>query len=148
MNRPHFFRSFLSSQLSGSKPLTSPAKRVAYRDASKSVMGATPERPLRIPFHVSSVPMPSGDTSPMPVTTTRRRGRVGRPSGWLIANSPFDLRDHRVRFVHSLPLLLPTGTTITPSGPTRPCKRRCRRLEDFIRQLWIVHGARKNEGAN
>src|SRR5262245_34300521 len=101
MNRPHFFRSFLSSQLSGSKPLTSPAKRVAYRDASKSVMGATPERPLRIPFHVSSVPMPSGDTSPMPVTTTRRRGRVGRPSGWLIANSPFDLRDHRVRFVHN-----------------------------------------------
>src|SRR5688500_79905 len=35
-------------------------------------MGAAPETPAWMPAQVSSVPMPSGDTSPMPVTTTLR----------------------------------------------------------------------------
>src|SRR5262249_31712052 len=67
-----FLTSFLSSHASGSKPFTSPAKRVVWRDGSNSVMGAIPDRPARIACHVSSVPTPRGETSPMPVTTTRR----------------------------------------------------------------------------
>ena len=71
MKRAHFLTSFFSIQLSGSKPFTSPAKRVVCRDASNSVIGAMPDCPAQIPFHVSAVPMPTGDTRPIPVTTTR-----------------------------------------------------------------------------
>ena len=66
----------------------------------------------------------------------------------VVADSPFDLRNHRMHSFTIVSLLLPNGTIITPSGPTRPCKCRCRRIEDFVRQLWIVHGARKNESAH
>ena len=72
MKRSIFLTSFFSTQRSGSKPLTSQAKCVECWEASKSVMGPAPERPAWRPAHVSSVPMPSGDTSPMPVTTTLR----------------------------------------------------------------------------
>ena len=52
----------------------SPRTRTASEcwEASKRVMGAAPDWPARRAFHVSSVPMPSGDTSPTPVTTTLR----------------------------------------------------------------------------
>ena len=72
MKRSIFLTSFFSTQRSGSKPFTSAAKRAECCEASKSVMGAAPERPSRRPAQVSSVPMPSGDTSPTPVTTTLR----------------------------------------------------------------------------
>lgn len=36
----------------------------------------TPVSPAIILFHVTSLPIPSGVTRPMPVTTTRRNGRV------------------------------------------------------------------------
>ena len=73
MKRPHFFTSFLSIHCRGSKPFTSPANRTAWRDVSKSVIGAIPGRPASAACHVASVPIPSGDTRPIPVTTTRRR---------------------------------------------------------------------------
>src|SRR6185436_20854033 len=38
---------------------------------SNRVIRVTPLWPARIPVHVSLVPIPSADTSPMPVTTTR-----------------------------------------------------------------------------
>ena len=46
-----------------------------------------PDRPARMARHVGSVPMPSGDTTPIPVTTTRRRsdGRHERPNVWAAA---------------------------------------------------------------
>src|SRR6185436_1215818 len=73
--RAHFFTSLRSIQTSGSNPGTSPAKRLECRDASNEVMGPIPERPAHIPAHVAAVPTPSGDTSPIPVTTTRLRIR-------------------------------------------------------------------------
>ncbi len=56
----------------GSNPLTSPANRVGKSPASKRVMGPTPETPSSSARQVSSVPIPTGVTSPMPVTATLR----------------------------------------------------------------------------
>ena len=72
MKRSCFLTSFLSTQRSGSKPLTSAAKRVVCCDASKSVIGAVPDRPAVRPAQVSSVPTPRAETRPTPVTTTLR----------------------------------------------------------------------------
>src|SRR5262249_35171856 len=64
--------SFLSMNASGSKPLTSPAMRVANCDASNLVIVPMPLRPAASAAQLASVPMPSDDTRPIPVTTTRR----------------------------------------------------------------------------
>src|ERR1700738_938017 len=77
MNRPIFFSSFFSIQRKGSKPLISPAMR-----QSKLVMVATPLTPARRFFQLSSVPMPSAQTSPTPVTTTRRVKDSCSPIRW------------------------------------------------------------------
>src|SRR3954454_8458584 len=42
-------------------------------------MGATPDRPATRPCQVSSVPMPRGETSPTPVTTTLRSAATDAP---------------------------------------------------------------------
>ena len=49
MKRSIFLTSFFSTKRSGSKPFTSQAKWVECCEASKSVMGAAPERPARRP---------------------------------------------------------------------------------------------------
>src|SRR5437016_2097073 len=67
-----FLTSFFSMYSSGSKPLTSPAICVANCAASNFVMVSTPLRPAVSPAQLASVPIPSDDTRPMPVTTTRR----------------------------------------------------------------------------
>src|SRR5581483_6760424 len=67
-----FLTSFLSTYCSGSNPRTSPAIRAANCVASKCVIGPMPDVPARSAAQFDSVPMPSGDTRPMPVTTTRR----------------------------------------------------------------------------
>src|SRR5215475_119189 len=67
-----FLTSFFSMNASGSKPRTSPAILVANCDASNFVMVSTPLRPASSAFQFSLVPIPSDDTRPMPVTTTRR----------------------------------------------------------------------------
>src|SRR5262245_33940821 len=72
MKRSVFLTSFFSSQRSGSKPLTSAAIRAACNEASKSVIGPTPDWPARRLFHVLSTSLPTGDTIPSPVTTTLR----------------------------------------------------------------------------
>src|SRR3990172_379173 len=72
MNRPIFFSSFFSTYWSGSKFLTSPAKRQGCCEASKRVMGAMPLWPAQSAFQTSSVPMPTPQSRPTPVTTTRR----------------------------------------------------------------------------
>src|SRR6267143_1210110 len=72
MNRPIFFSSFFSIHRNGSKFFTSPAMRQSKPAVSKLVMQATPLTPARRFFQLSSVPMPSAQTSPTPVTTTRR----------------------------------------------------------------------------
>ncbi len=66
-----FLTSFLSTNCRGSNPLTSPAMRAEYCDASKRVIGPMPLRPARRASQFACVPMASGDTSPTPVTTTR-----------------------------------------------------------------------------
>src|SRR5687768_14521425 len=72
MKRSIFFTSFFSTQRNGSNPFTSQAKWVECWDASKSVIGPAPDLPASRPAQVSSVPIPRGDTSPTPVTTTLR----------------------------------------------------------------------------
>src|SRR3954470_4503749 len=72
-----FLTSFFSMYASGSKRFTSPAMRVANWVVSNLVIGATPLWPALIPVQFASVPIPSDDTSPMPVTTTRRLLVIG-----------------------------------------------------------------------
>ena len=68
-----FLTSFFSMNCSGSKPLTSPAMRVANCVASNFVIGPTPLLPAQIARPVRARSRcPSDDTRPMPVTTTRR----------------------------------------------------------------------------
>src|SRR5712675_2799995 len=72
MNRPIFFSSFFSIHRKGSKFFTSPAILQSNAAASKCVIGPTPLTPATRFFQLSSVPIPSAQTSPTPVTTTRR----------------------------------------------------------------------------
>jgi hypothetical protein len=57
---------------SASKFFTSPAMRVGKLEASNCVMGPIPLLPAKIPRQDSSTPIPTGQTIPSPVTTTRR----------------------------------------------------------------------------
>src|SRR5438270_12292110 len=82
MNRPIFFSSFFSIHWKGSKPLISPAMRQSNPVVSKLVMQETPLTPARRFFQLSSVPMPSAQTSPTPVTTTRRVNDSGSRMRW------------------------------------------------------------------
>src|SRR5260221_10467077 len=67
-----FLTSFFSRNRSGSKLLTSLAICVANSDASNLVIVPTPLVPALSAAQLISVPMPSDDTRPMPVMTTRR----------------------------------------------------------------------------
>ena len=58
------------------KFLTSPAKRVGNILASKWVIGPIPPRPLIVLSHASAIPLPTGETIPRPVITTRRFGMI------------------------------------------------------------------------
>jgi hypothetical protein len=57
-----------------SKPDTWAPNFVAYSDVSKDVISRTPAVPLRAAFQKLLAPTPMGDTTPMPVTTTRLTG--------------------------------------------------------------------------
>src|SRR6266853_5797775 len=72
MNRAIFLISFFSAQWSGSKSRTSPAIVQSKPAVSKCVIERTPLFPARRFFQTSSVPIPSPQTNPTPVTTTRR----------------------------------------------------------------------------
>src|SRR5579864_3885566 len=82
MKRPIFFSSFFSIQRKGSKFFTSPAMRQSKPVASKLVMVVMPLTPATRFFQLSSVPMPSAQTSPTPVTTTRRVNDSSSPMRW------------------------------------------------------------------
>src|SRR3954468_24914185 len=66
-----FLTSFLSTNCSGSKPFTSPAIRAENCVASNRVIGPIPLWPAQSASQFVQVPMPTGDTRPTPVTTTR-----------------------------------------------------------------------------
>src|SRR5499426_2486023 len=72
-----FLTSFFSMNCSGSNPLTSAAICAAYPVTSNRVTRVTPDVPANSPFQVAAVPIPSADTSPRPVTTTRLLKRPG-----------------------------------------------------------------------
>src|SRR6187455_1759317 len=55
-----------------SKPATSPANFVANGVTSMRVMGLMPLLPARIADHAVAMSLPTGETIPSPVTTTRR----------------------------------------------------------------------------
>ena len=56
-----------------SKPFTSPAKRQEKALASNRLTGAMPEVPDTRLDQAVATSLPTGDTTPRPVTTTRRR---------------------------------------------------------------------------
>ena len=64
--------SFLSTTVSGSKPLTSPASLHLNSLASNWVMGPMPHLPARAAAQLSAVLFPRGFTVPRPVMTTLR----------------------------------------------------------------------------
>src|SRR6185436_2919941 len=66
-----FLTSFFSTNFRGSKPLTSPAMRADHCAASKRVIGPMPLVPAQSASQVCCVPMPTDETRPTPVTTTR-----------------------------------------------------------------------------
>src|SRR3954465_10174916 len=55
----------------GSNPFTSQAKRTCCLEASNLVIGAPPDLPSSSALQVDSTSVPTGVTSPRPVTTTR-----------------------------------------------------------------------------
>src|SRR5487761_1945730 len=73
MNVSYRRASLAESQRDTSKSFTSPAIRDGKVEASKRVMGPIPERPATMFSQAGATPMPTGDTMPRPVTTTRRR---------------------------------------------------------------------------
>src|SRR5690242_9044962 len=64
--------SFEVMYCSTSKSLTWPPKRTGKADTSKRVMGPIPLCPLRMASHADTTVLPTGETIPRPVTTTRR----------------------------------------------------------------------------
>src|SRR5215831_5213145 len=64
-----------------SKSFTSPAICDGKWLASKRVMRVIPDRPARMLSHDCATPMPTGETMPSPVTTTRRLDMDGVASG-------------------------------------------------------------------
>src|SRR6266404_6866523 len=72
MKRPIFLISFFSMKFSGSKLLTSAAIWQAKADASNLVMRSTPFLPASKAGHTSAVVLPTAQSSPRPVMTTRR----------------------------------------------------------------------------
>src|SRR5580700_11943308 len=55
-----------------SKSRTCPPKRVGNADTSKRVTGPMPLSPRSAASHADETVLPTGDTTPRPVTTTRR----------------------------------------------------------------------------
>src|SRR5688572_10917843 len=55
-----------------SKPASLPPMRVVKRLASKRVIGPIPPRPCTMLSHALATVLPTGETMPSPVTTTRR----------------------------------------------------------------------------
>src|SRR5882672_3238392 len=72
IKRPIFLISFFSMKFSGSKLLTSAAIWQANADASNPVMRSTPFLPASKPGHTSAVVLPTAQSRPRPVMTTRR----------------------------------------------------------------------------
>src|SRR5262245_31769038 len=99
-----FLTSFFSMNCSGSKPFTSAAICVANAPTSNLVIRVTPLVPAASADQFALVPMPSDDTSPMPVMTTRllnipphprrRPARAGGPGMLRLAlGVPLDVVD-------------------------------------------------------
>ena len=134
----------------GSKPLTSPAHCEGRSDGSKAVIRATPLRPARKASQVDGRSWPTGDTQPMPVTTTRtpftRRGPArrrrraafwppnpdaltstdrqgpgrGQPITWSRAQSGSTWSGSRPRVAGSTPWWRARAATSTPNAPAAP----------------------------
>src|SRR5579883_109592 len=67
-----FLTSFAGMYCAGSKSLTSPAIFVGKLLASKCVIGPMPLLPASTLPHALATSLPTGETMPRPVTTTRR----------------------------------------------------------------------------
>src|SRR3546814_4063329 len=101
MNGSIFLQSFAGIQTLGSKSRTSPAIRVANAEASKLVIGPMPERPLTMLSQAEARSLPTGDTMPMPVITTRRFA-MHKPSAIDIHQHPRDEMEEHTSELQSL----------------------------------------------
>src|SRR3954447_13639094 len=72
MNGSILRRSFGERYFSASNPATEPPKRTGNALTSKRVIGPIPLRPSSKFFHAVSTVLPTGETIPNPVMTTRR----------------------------------------------------------------------------
>src|SRR5215469_18054599 len=72
INRPILRASFLSTNLRGSKSLTSAANRTGWPVRSNALISAMPLLPASRPVQTSGAVFPTPQISPRPVTTTRR----------------------------------------------------------------------------
>src|ERR1700682_897739 len=111
INRPIFFSSFFSIHRNGSKFLISPAILQSNPVVSNWVMVPTPLCPATRFFQLSSVPMPSAQTNPTPVTTTRRVNSSMLPDEvvkpWLLSLGVFvDVFDCVLHCAHLLCILV------------------------------------------
>src|ERR1700690_2346974 len=85
MKRPIFLISFFSMKLSGSKLRTSAAIWQAKAELSKAVMRPTPLWPAVRACQTSAVVLPTEQSRPMPVMTTRRLPLLARFLSKLLA---------------------------------------------------------------
>src|SRR6516165_8190271 len=78
-----------------SKSRTWPPKRAGKAETSKRVTGPMPLSPRRMASHAETTVLPTGDTTPRPVTTTRRLLMLpaGTPVGSGLAATLVDVVD-------------------------------------------------------
>src|SRR6516164_6297722 len=78
-----------------SKSRTWPPKRAGKAETSKRVTGPMPLSPRRMASHAETTVLPTGDTTPRPVTTTRRLLMLpaGTPVGSGLAAALVDVVD-------------------------------------------------------
>src|SRR5688572_31547241 len=93
MNGSILRSSFADRYFSASNPATAPWKRTGHALTSKRVIGPIPLLPSSTLFHAVSTVLPTGETMPRPVMTTRRFDKrlpldAGHGSG--VADSAFE----------------------------------------------------------
>src|SRR5688572_31932432 len=141
-----FLTSFLSMNCRACYPLTSAALCAADPLTSNLVIRATPLVPASSAFQFSLVPMPTDDTRPMPVMTTRLLKTVDpaaprRPEGLQLPLLPLRVRVDVVdRFLHARNLL---GVLVRDLNPKLLLER-----HDELHRVERVRADRKSTRLN
>src|SRR5690349_11690393 len=133
-----FLMSFGGMYCAGSKPFTSPAMRVGNALASKCVIGPMPLLPATTFCQAVATSLPTGETMPRPVTTTRRlfMGTPDSKNSVHASNHPwYGYRIGLARPRAFAPLIAPI-----PDGPVSAFGRApARRLSPYADALSVGH---------